>query len=282
MTRDSVTAASQVLINTSRGAYIMEENGTPQLGETSRIDGQMPPGNQPETAVENALGPKLVYSDGIPSSEEINPRGEPLPPIKMPSDDGDVDVSQFEATSTADIAGVKTLVTGLPVIRPGDVRDYFRLHPGDEWWKSKPFCLLTVPIIGIKNPVLHLIGEDLAQQYLDPADYFRRRLLLGSKPHNVFFIASMPCDNLDNSWNDTCMMGCEQAKTLWTKVSSEKAEGYERYKIKASEEKDAFPEPAWPNQTRSKLINAAFRGRMIMTADHPALLRKRGCKIPTG
>jgi hypothetical protein len=78
------------------------------------------------------------------------------------------------------------------------------------------------------------------------------------------------------------MQGCEQAKIYWTKVTSEKAEGYERYKIKAAEDKDAFPEPSWPNQTRNKLINAAFRGKMIMTADHPALLRKRGRKIPTG
>jgi hypothetical protein len=170
----------------------------PSLDE-HRPDAQMPPVNPSGDAESAKL--KLVYPGNLPSSEEINPpQGEPLPPINRPSDGGDVDLTRFEATSTADIAGVKTLVTAIPVVRPGDVRDYFRLHAGDEWWKPKPFCFITVPIIGIKNPVLHLIDEELAKTYLDAADYFRRRLILGSKPNDVFFMASLPCDNLDNSW----------------------------------------------------------------------------------
>jgi hypothetical protein len=264
----------------------MSEHETPQSGETPRLDGPPPPTQQNGSAqAEESSGPKLVYSDQAqtpPTVEEINPpRGEPLPPVTKPDDDdGEIDLSRFEAKTTANIAGVKTMVTALPVLRPGDVKDFFRLHPGDEWWGPKPFCFFTVPIQGVKNPVLHLIDEEVAKANLDASDFFRRKLILGSKPNDVFFLCSVPCENLDNSWNETANDGCEQAKTTWVKVISEKASGNERYKIDYTEEPDAFPDSDWPKQSRSKLINATFKGKMVLTNNHPALARKIGRKVP--
>ena len=72
--------------------------------------------------------------------------------------------------------------------------------------------------------------------------------------------------------------GCEKAKTLWTKTTSRKGEGVESYKITFARDPGSFEEPNWPTQSLGELIVRAFAGRMIETADHPALLRKIGAK----
>ena len=70
----------------------------------------------------------------------------------------------------------------------------------------------------------------------------------------------------------------EQAKTFWTQATSRKEEGVDGYLIEAARDPDAFPEPKWPEQPLSDLIDRAFAGRMIVSDDHPALLRLIGDK----
>jgi hypothetical protein len=234
----------------------------------------------------NALEASGPREPSLPPTDEIigPPQGEPMPPIDKPADDDDdVDLSRFEAKTTADIAGVKTLLTGLPVLKPGEIKDYFVLHPGEGWWKRPPYCFIDVPVIGVAKSILHLIDEGIAKRNLDAEDFFRFRVVLGSKPYDVFFLCRVPTENLDNPWNETALLACEQAKNgIWTKVISEKKSGNERYKIRKSEDPDAFPEPDWPSQTPDKLITATFKGKMILDDHHPALARKVGRKVQNG
>jgi hypothetical protein len=65
---------------------------------------------------------------------------------------------------------------------------------------------------------------------------------------------------------------------LWTKATSRKPEGVENYKITFARDPESFSEPNWPTQSLGELIGRAFTGRLIETADHPALLRKTGAK----
>ena len=115
-------------------------------------------------------------------------------------------------------------------------------------------------------------------RFLESGEILRFRLALATKPDDVFFLCEVPTQNLDNSWNNTNLEACEQAKTLWTKATSQKGEGVESYKITFARDPDAFPEPNWPTQSLGELIARAFAGRMIETEDHPALLRKIGAK----
>ena len=76
----------------------------------------------------------------------------------------------------------------------------------------------------------------------------------------------------------------ESPQATWVKITSEKASGNERYKIDYTEEKkttgkEPYPEPDWPEQSRSKLINATFKGKMVLDNNHPSLARKIGKKI---
>ena len=168
--------------------------------------------------------------------------------------------------------------TALPHHGLSDARDWCRLHPNEETYWSPEFCFVTVPIKGQKRDLFHLIAEDLAVQHLEGARIQRFRLALATKPYDVFFLCHVPSQNLENSWNDTNLRGCIQAKTTWAQAVSRKAEGVDEYKITFAQNQDAFPEPNWPKQSLDDLILVTFAGRMIDSVDNPALLRLIGAK----
>jgi hypothetical protein len=185
-------------------------------------------------------------------------------------------LDQFKSTRTSALANVETLPQALPHHSISQAKDFVRLHPNEEEYWSLELCFVSVPIKGQKNGAEHLIVEAVAMQFLPPARILRRRLALASKPNDRFFLCHVPTQNLDNSWNRTSVQGCEQAKMLWTQLTSLKEEGVEDYKVDFSRNPNAFPEPKWPKQSLSEIIARAFEGRMITTADHPGLLRLIG------
>jgi hypothetical protein len=60
--------------------------------------------------------------------------------------------------------------------------------------------------------------------------------------------------------------------------ASENAEGYQ---VNYARDQDAFPEPTWPKQPLGELIEITFKGRIIDSDEHPALLRLLGAKQST-
>jgi hypothetical protein len=185
---------------------------------------------------------------------------------------------KFRSQTPDTIAGVETLQTALPHHSISQAKDFVRLHPDvDNYW-SKELCFVSVPIKGARKDSLHLIVEHLAMKYLPSARIQRFRLALASKPNDVFFLCHIPTRNTDNSWNETNLQGCEQAKHLWTQVTSRREEGVDNYDIKSAVDRDAFPPPKWPSQSLDELIYTTFRDRIIETADHPGLLRLIGAK----
>ena len=187
------------------------------------------------------------------------------------------DLNKFKSKRADAIANVDTLQTGLPFNSMSQAKDFVRLHPDEDYW-SPELCFVMVPIKGAKRDSLHLIEEDLAMQFLPSGKVLRFRMALASKPHDVFFLCRIPTRNLDNSWNRDNIAGCEQAKTLWTQATSRGEEGVDSYLLQAARDPDVFPEPNWPEQSLSDLIDRAFAGRTIVSEDHPALLRLIGGK----
>jgi hypothetical protein len=185
------------------------------------------------------------------------------------------DLNKFKSKRVDAIANVETLQTGLPVSSMSQSKDFVRLHPDDDYW-SDELCFVMVPIKGAKRDSLHLIEEDLAMQFLPSGKILRFRLALAAKPHDVFFLCRIPTRNLDNSWNRDNVAACEQAKKLWVQATSRGEEGVDGYLVQVARDPDAFPEPKWPGQSLSELIDRAFAGRMIVSEDHPALLRLIG------
>jgi hypothetical protein len=213
--------------------------------------------------------PKLVPSDAAAAASN-----EPQT-IAKPSG---FSLDKFKSKRASTVANVETLQGALPHSSIAGMKDFIRLHPDEENYWSPELCFVNVPIKGQKGNMLHLIDEDLAFQYLDGGQIQRFRLALATKPHDVFFLAHIPSQNLDNSWNMSTMNGAEQGKKRWVKLTSRKQDGAEDYKISYARDEDCFPTPKWPSLSLSELIETSFTGRMITTNDHPALLRLLGAK----
>ena len=187
-------------------------------------------------------------------------------------------LDRFKSKHAAALANVETLLTALPHHSASQAKDFVRLHPDEATYWSSEICFVSVPIQGSQRDTLHLIPEELATRYLESARILRFRLPLATKPGDKFFLCHIPTRNLDNSWNSTNLQGCEQAKTLWTMLTSRKEEGVEGYKITAARDQDAFPQPKWPTQSLTELVGITFAGRVIETENHPGLLRLIGAR----
>jgi hypothetical protein len=190
------------------------------------------------------------------------------------------DLDKFKSKHAAAVANVETLQTALPHHSISQAKDFVRLHPNEDTHWSPELCFVNVPIKGQSRDTLHLIDEELAMRFLPSARILRFRMVLATIPGDKFFLCHVPTRNTDNSWNESNLKGCEQAKTLWTTVSSRKEEGVDAYKIDCARNADAFPEPQWPTQSLNDLIGVTFAGRMIEREDHPGLLRLIGAKQP--
>jgi len=216
--------------------------------------------------------------EAVEKSEMSSSSKENEEPLAIAKPSGGFDLNKFKAKRAAAVANIETLPTSLPVHNMAAAKDFVRTHPDEENYWSDELCFVNVPIKGQKHNTLHLIDEDLALQFLESGEIRRFRLALATKPNDVFFLCEVPTQNVDNSWNVSNLGGCEQAKTLWTKAISRKAEGVEDYKITYARDPESFSNPNWPTQSLGELIGRAFVGRIIETADHPALLRKIGAK----
>ena len=212
--------------------------------------------------------PAIVQAAATTTSDE---------PISIPKPTKSA-LDLFKSTRDPSIAGVETLLTALPHCRISDAEDWTKLHPNEVDYWSTEFCFVNVPVKGQKRDTLHLIGEELAKRYL-PSDRIQRfRLALATKPYDVFFLCHVPSQNLDNTWNDTNLRACLQAKAAWVQATSRKGENAEGYQITYARDQGCFPGPNWPKQTLDELILVTFAGRMIDTDDHPGLLRLIGAK----
>jgi hypothetical protein len=201
----------------------------------------------------------------------IEPADEPVS-IAKPSR-----LAAFKSTKPAVIAGVKTLLPPMEVMKMSDVDDFVRLHPDEVNYWSDELCFTNVPISGEKS-ITHLIAEPLAETYLSVKQVQRYGLALGARADDKFFLCIIPTRGLDDIWNKTNVDCCQQAKTLWTQAVSLFASGGKGYVKKFAEDPAAFDEPNWPTDPLDEIILRAFEGRAILAEDHPGLLRKRGVR----
>jgi hypothetical protein len=208
--------------------------------------------------------------------------------VTPPSDNGDVapiakpaskfSLDKFKSKTESTIANVGTELGPLPCFKISDANDYVRLHHDEEAYWSFELCFVSVPIFGQKRDTLHLIDEELGMRFLSAKKIKRFRLALATKPNDVFFLCHIPTQNLDNSFNESSLRACQQAKTMWIEVTSRREEGVDSYKFAFARDQDAFPVPKWPSKSLIELIETSYHGRMIEGDNHPALLRLIGAK----
>jgi hypothetical protein len=160
------------------------------------------------------------------------PGGAPAEPLAIQKPKGG-GLAKFKAANL-EPEKVTALLPGLPHYPIAAAKDWVRLHPNEANYWSDEYCFVNIPVPGQKKETLHLIATDLAIK-IPPGRVQKSRLALASKPHDIFFLAEVPTRNLDNKWNETNLAGCQQAKTLWTQLTSLRETGAEGYKIDISD-----------------------------------------------
>ena len=150
-------------------------------------------------------------------------------------------LEKFKSKRPPTIAGVQTSSELYPHPAHGGGEDFLRLHPDEEYYWSPELCFVKVPIKGQSKDLLHCIDEDFAVANVSSGKILRFRLALATKPHDVFFLCHLPTQNLDNSWNESCLKAAEQAKRQWIEVTSRKAEGKDYYKVDSAARCGRFP-----------------------------------------
>ena len=75
-----------------------------------------------------------------------------------------------------------------------------------------------------------------------------------------------------DEWNVVALEAAERAKTRWVRLMANMGAG--TYDV--LEAAGQFPDPIWPDVTLKKLLEIAFKGRIIDSMEHPILRRLRG------
>jgi hypothetical protein len=233
---------------------------------------------QPDFQPEPERGRKAKPGE-MPRPKDEIVSGAMTPPIQI-NIPPKVDLSRFASGmhDEGEVEAVAQLHEPLSVKKFQEVKDYVWVHPDPAYTSSKPYFLVEVPSDEKKGkPSLELIDLGLARQYLTPGQWLRMNFCLASLPGNKQFLGIVPCRNLDNDFNKTMLKAIEQAKTGWRRIL--RLHDKDGYWAKPPEEANFADPPEWSSQTLEELVYAHFHPhKLIMTAEHPSLLRLRGKK----
>jgi hypothetical protein len=169
--------------------------------------------------------------------------------------------------SFAEKAGVKKLVTTVPVRRPNR-QDFSRVHP-DESYRLTPAAIIDIK----EDREVYLVMPNMAKEL--PGEFAAATLFTAITRQGVLFIWPVKLPGLDgkyNPWHQSAAEAAERARTRWIRITSNMNLG--AYEI--SEATGNWPEPEWPKVLFQEILKIAFRGRFVDTPDHPLIRRLKG------
>jgi hypothetical protein len=159
---------------------------------------------------------------------------------------------------------VKKLLTHIPIRKPNSQR-FIRVHSDRNY-------RITSALIELKEE---------RETYLVTPEYFAEleedlqtifTLYLAIDRAGILFLwpVRMPGpDGRINSWHSTAHEAAEHAMQVWLRVvPSTSLGGYQQL--------EPATEPEWPTLPFSKILEIAFKGRLVTGPDHPVMQRLRG------
>lgn len=157
--------------------------------------------------------------------------------------------------------GVKKLLTNVPVRKPRKPQ-FFRTHP------SADMTFDGMLLQQKEKEESYLVVPDVAQQIselVQPVDLFAAI----DRNNNVFLIpVPMPGESgVRNPWHESLFQAVEHSKQNWIRINANMhMGGYDVFEAQVS-----LSEPDWPDHTIDKLVEVAFRGKIIQSLDHPVV-----------
>jgi hypothetical protein len=188
------------------------------------------------------------------------------PPTPDPFDPANLRLSQ----SFVETAGVKKLLTTVPVRKPGS-QDFVRVRPEPEYRENFPIIELKEEreeYIVVQGLVPALTGEFVTKTLFTTVN----------RQGTVFFWpVRLPLpDGKNLDWWRSGREAAELAMKSWIRVRANMNLG--AYDIFEADGNNKIPDPQWPDLSFWDLIKIAFRDHLITSLDHPVIERLRGAK----
>ena len=114
-----------------------------------------------------------------PTKSEVTTTTENVVPLKIVKPQQSI-FEKFKSKKPPTIGGVGEQLTALPLMKISEAGDFVRISP-DEQHHSPELCFTSVPIVGEKRDMLHIIDEELAVKWLPAKRILRFRLMLASQ-----------------------------------------------------------------------------------------------------
>jgi hypothetical protein len=163
-------------------------------------------------------------------------------------------------------AGVVKVYTAVPVGKP-DPKTFIRTHPGKDY-------RLQVAMLVLKREGLsYIVHPAIAASLVEEVGFYTLFLGITRQADPFLLPVRLPdADGRHPSWDHSLFVAAERAQQAWIRVVWKKS--IMAYEI--LEARGDLPDPVWPPEPFSKLIEIGFQGRIITTSDDPALRRLRG------
>jgi hypothetical protein len=185
---------------------------------------------------------------------------KPSPVVTQPTASLDLNSLRLPANYGATL-GVKKLLTNVPVSKPKKPQ-FFRTHAAVDMTFSAIFLEQK------EARESYLVLPNVAQEI---SALVRPVMLYAAidRQNNIFLIP-VPLPGEDgnrNPWHESLAQAVEHAKLKWIRITANMhTGGYDVY-----EAEGVLPEPEWPSHGIDALIEVAFRGKIIMSLDHPVV-----------
>jgi hypothetical protein len=169
--------------------------------------------------------------------------------------------------SFADSAGVKRLLTTVPVRKPNR-QEFVRVH-ADPAYRLTPSAIIELK----EDREVYLVTPEMAAEL--PGEFAVATLFLAINRQKVLFVwpVRLPApDGKHNEWHRSLAEAAERAMSHWVRVTANMSLG--AYEI--AEATGTLGEPEWPELSLDAILQVAFRGRVVDRPDHSLVRRLRG------
>jgi hypothetical protein len=208
---------------------------------------------------ENIIQSRIPSSDGQGPTE--NTSSDSLNPYQP--EDLWIDPAKIHGAGA-----VSRPITNVPIRKPNR-HEFFRTHPGEEYWRPVAFIEL--------ERILYVVHPFMIP-HLDEGDIFYAFLCLAiSKSGQLFFWPLKISKGKSNAWNDSSLEIAKMGTGKWVKIRSRledgKGGGYYEVDVPLAD----FGEPTWPDLTLKQLYDIAFKGdRIVDRVDHLVIQKLTG------
>lgn len=169
--------------------------------------------------------------------------------------------------SFVETAGVKKLVTTVPVRRPNR-QDFVRVHP-DERFRLTPAAIIEMR----EDREVYLVAPNMASELV--GEFSSATLFTAITRQGVLFVwhVKLPGpDGKHNPWHASAARAAERSMARWIRIAANINLGaYEIF-----EATSALSEPQWPDLTFEEILKVAFRDRIVDNFDHQVIQRLKG------